>query len=399
VNIVFVCNSRLWGGAEKYVIDLAIGLRERGHSCRLAVPPESPLQNVVAGLPQLESVPLDLGPKLGRRTLFEYVLRRSRHRRQLRRVLQECMRVAPVDLVHFQFKKEQLLGTRVARSLGLRVVWTEHNRLPRAFTMPRLPVVLYRRGANRTDGVVCVARFVARDLERRGVAPSRLHVIPNGIHVSAAILASQRTTAREGLGLGADVPVIGMVSRLERFKGHRFLLDALPLLRRRFPDLHVVIAGDGPARVELIGHALRAGIDHCITFTGHRRDISALLPAFDVFVSTSLAEGLPFSLLEAMAAGLPVVATSVGGVPELVRHAETGLLVPAGDAPALAHAIAALLTDPERCRRMGEAGALRVNTQFTMAGMIERTESVLLAAAGLSSPAPPAPVALVAETT
>lgn len=396
MNILFVCNSRLWGGAEKYVIDVALGLAGRGHHCRIAVPPGSPLQHVVAGLPQLNAILLDLGPKLGRRSLFEFLLRRSQHRRRLRRVLRECMQETSIDLVHFQFKKEQLLGTHVARGLGLRVVWTEHNRLPPAFIAARLPVALYRRAANRTEAVLCVAEFVARDLERRGVTTSRLNVIHNGISVGAPPLPSGMHTAREGLGIEADRPVIGMISRLEPFKGHSFLLDALPVLLRRFPALHVVIVGDGPARIALMGQALRAGIDHCITFTGHRRDVESLLPAFDVFVSTSLAEGLPFSLLEAMAAGLPVVATSVGGVPELVCQGETGLLVPPADAGELAHAIAMLLTDPDRCVRMGRNGAMRVNAHFTVDGMIDRTESVMRRAAGLAAAEARAPV--VAET-
>ena len=382
MNLLFFCNSRYWGGGEKYVVDVAAGLTARDHVCRIVANSGSPLHREAATHSELEILTFDLGPKLSKGSALEFATLWSAHARRLRRFLEECLTRFPIDLVHFQYKKEQLLGTKVAHGMGLPVVWTEHDRLPPSFTAPIFPVVLYRRAARLPRRIVCVSRFGARDLERRGISPDLIDVCYNGIEMQPTPTASDRAAARQGLGMEAEAVVIGTTPRLLRNKGHRFLLDAVPVLRERIPQLHVLIMGDGPARQELERQAQQLKIDQCITFTGHLRDVRPMLAALDVFVLPSLREGMPFSVLEAMGAGLPVVATTVGGVPEVVDEGETGLLVPPRNASALTQATLALLNDADRRTRMGAAALRKVHSQFTMDRMIENTEKALLAAIG-----------------
>jgi len=176
--------------------------------------------------------------------------------------------------------------------------------------------------------------------------------------------------------LSSPGPVIGTVSVLRGKKGHRFLLEAAARLRQEYPGLKVIVVGDGPGRDGLWREAKALELERTVSFLGFRQDIPRILATFDVFVFPSLEEALGAAILEAMAAGKAVVASRVGGIPEAVVDRETGLLVPPADSGALAEAVRKLLQDPDLRRRMGEQGRLRVEEQFSLNRMLDRTAAL-----------------------
>jgi glycosyltransferase involved in cell wall biosynthesis len=207
---------------------------------------------------------------------------------------------------------------------------------------------MYRLSLLRTRRVAMVGqqvhdRFVASGLVKAWAAETVL----NGIPVQRfANSTARRQTARSRLNIAADVPVIGCVGRLVALKNQRLMLDAMPRLLRLHPDLRLVIVGDGPLDATLRAQALSLKVADHVDFLGPRIDVADLLPAFDIFALPSQTEGLSIALLEACATALAVVATQVGGNPEIIAHERTGLLVPPDDLQALGDALERLLADP-----------------------------------------------------
>jgi glycosyltransferase involved in cell wall biosynthesis len=204
-----------------------------------------------------------------------------------------------------------------------------------------------------------------------GLPAEKLVVIPNGVELPAEPLTSPEAVRAE-LELPLAGPVIGTVSRLNPVKGVDFLIQALA----QVDGGTLVVIGDGPKRAMLEILASYLGVAGRIHWLGHRRDVPHLLPALDVFVQPSLHEGLPNAVLEAMAAGLPVVATAVGGTPEVVVDGITGLLVPPSDPDTLAQAITILLRDSGLRHKMARAGRERVAKHFAVKRMVEQTEQL-----------------------
>jgi glycosyltransferase involved in cell wall biosynthesis len=224
------------------------------------------------------------------------------------------------------------------------------------------------------DAVIAVCELARQaEIERTGATPEKVVTIYNGIDPFPTIHPEQLTQLRHDLALPEKAPVIICVSRLHPQKGHDYLLAAWSRVTAVYPQAHLLIVGDGERRSQL--EQLAAGQPQ-IQFTGQRNDVPQLLALSDLFVLPSLWEGLPNVVLEAMAAGLPVVATAVGGTPELVIDGETGLLVPPRDPTALAQAALTLLNDLELARQMGENGRQRVTTQFTIQQTAAQTESL-----------------------
>lgn len=376
---LFVCNSRLWGGAEQYIVRLADALAARGHSPRVAAPPDSPLHEAAAGA-GLPVDPLDLGPKLSNRTAHDLVLNWRAYGSRMRAFLDESRARHDVDVLHLQFKKEQLLGTAAAAAGGLPVVWTEHGAVPAGIRAIGPVRDRYRRAAERAARILCVSQYVHADVAALGVPPQRLVVVYNGMEPAAAP-AADAARIRLELGLGAGDLLVGAVCRLTPLKGLFDLVDAAAIVLAWVPQARFVVAGEGPMRAAVEGRIRRNGIGNRMRLLGHRPDASALIAALDVLVSPSHSEGFSLVVLEGMNAGRAIVATRVGGVPELLEDGRVGALVEPRRPTLLAQAITALLHDEVVRATLGETARKRAALHFTLERMLARTEAELGAAA------------------
>jgi glycosyltransferase involved in cell wall biosynthesis len=225
------------------------------------------------------------------------------------------------------------------------------------------------------DRVIAVSGAIGSVVEAGGVSRSRLRLVYEGVPDRAALPGGREALA--ALGVPPDAPVIGNVAALTGHKDHATLVEALALLRRRVPEVRLVIAGEGSLRPALEAQVRERGLGDRVVFAGFRRDLDLLLPAFSVFCLSSRLEGLGTSLLDAMAFGLPVVATAAGGIPEAVEDGVTGRLAPPCDPAALAGALADVLGDEARRRAFGAAGRRRFLERFTADHMVAQTLAVL----------------------
>jgi glycosyltransferase involved in cell wall biosynthesis len=236
---------------------------------------------------------------------------------------------------------------------------------------------------------IACSRFTQRDWESRFPIPKgRMTTVQNGIDLSRGERSQSRDDAKAALGFGGDVLLIGCVANLHPYKGHRHLIEAFRRVRAAHPEARLVLAGAGALEAELREQAqvLRDGV----VFLGYCEEVRSVLEALDLYVQPSITEALGLAVLEASAMGLPVVASDVGGLPEVVRTGETGLLVPPADPEPLAKTMSDLLADPERRREFGAAGAEMVRKDFTRERMAEETCAVyerLLADAPSAAPA------------
>ncbi len=287
------------------------------------------------------------------------------------------------NVVHAHSTKAGLLARPAARLAGVPVVVYS----PHAFAfagaanpVARAWIIRVERALARwTDAVVCVSEGERQLALRARIAPrEKLVVIHNGIEPSVFQRVS-RAEARTNLEIEPGTPVIGFIGRLECQKGVSYLLQATARLVSLRASLLCLIVGDGALRLSLMREAEQLGIGQHVRFLGYRPDVPNILPALDVFVLPSLYEGLPYTVLEAMAAGIPVVATDVVGVGDVVRDGTTGLLVPPGDVPALSGAVQRILDDPSLGRRLALAGQTEVGSRFTLRETVSRLESLYLA--------------------
>jgi glycosyltransferase involved in cell wall biosynthesis len=232
-----------------------------------------------------------------------------------------------------------------------------------------------RRKYAACDRVIVVSRAIAAVLEQGGVPAARLRLVYEGVPDRPAAPGGAEALAELGVPPGA--PVVGNVAALTGHKDHATLVDAMALLLPRVADVRLVIAGEGELRSDLESRVRARGLDDRVVFAGFRSDLDRLLPACSVFCLSSRLEGLGTSLLDAMALGLPVVATAAGGIPEAVEDGVTGRLVPPCDPAALADALAEVLGDEAMRRAMGTAGRKRYESRFSADRMVEETLGVL----------------------
>jgi glycosyltransferase involved in cell wall biosynthesis len=251
---------------------------------------------------------------------------------------------------------------------GVGVVFTEHGRLSNA------PPSRKRRLINPILGRLPSAVFAVSDDLRRhmiaeGFTARRVQVIHNGIDIGHEVRADERRAARTTLGLPAEALVIGTVARLDPVKDLTTLVEAFARVRAQLATARLVMIGDGPERARIHDHVARLGLSDHVLMAGARNDVRVLLPAFDIYVNSSIHEGISLTILEAMAASLPVVATQVGGNPEVIG-AGTGALTPCQSVDGLAAALLTFAGDPERRQIVGDAARTRVRSSFSIDRMV-----------------------------
>jgi glycosyltransferase involved in cell wall biosynthesis len=357
------------GGTERLVLEIARRIQPSAMSfiCCLDEPGAWAAEAAAEGIPVTA-----LHRKPGIRPSIAYRLAREARR-------------FGADVVHCHQYSPFVYGSMAALlNPPFKLVVTEHGRLSAA------PPSRRRRLVNPLLSRVPDALFAVSDelrdyLVASGCSAGRVLVNRNGIDVGTRPRAEDRTRARRSLGVPDEAFLMGTVARLDPVKDLGTALEALSLLRQSMPHARLAIVGDGPERRALEELVARLKLDDCVHMTGHRSDVRQLLPGFDVFVNTSESEGISLTLLEAMAAGLPLVATGVGGTPEVVIDGETGTLVPPRDPQAVAAACASLAAHPERRAAFGEQGRSRVEREFELDRMVERYLRTYLRISGMAS--------------
>jgi glycosyltransferase involved in cell wall biosynthesis len=297
--------------------------------------------------------------------------------------LYRLIRRGHFDLVHTHSSKAGILGRVAARLAGVpRVVHTPHGHVFTGYfgkTLTTSFILLERWAATFTDRIIGLTDQEIRDhLARKIGKPGHFVSIPSGINIerfSTGSLVSPRSQMRASWGLPDHALLIGSVGRLETVKGHFYLLEAFASLAPRFPALYLALVGEGELAHTLRAFAQRSGLSERVLFLGWREDTPFLLDAFDLFVFPSLNEGMGRALVEAMAAGLPIVASRAGGISEVLAEGEAGLLVEAGAAPALAQGIEMLLLDPALRARLGSAARERAR-RYSVEAMLQKIEAL-----------------------
>jgi glycosyltransferase involved in cell wall biosynthesis len=359
VRVLHVVAPALAGGLERVVTSLAAGLRERGHEVRVAAIVEPGTAPHPFGQAAADAgVPCTAVVVPARAYLAE------------RRAIARILRDTGPAVVHTHGYRPDVVDAPIARRAGIPTVTTVHG-----FTgggrRNRLYEWLQERAFRRFDAVVAVSRPLADLLSARGVPGARLRTIVNAWLPSGAPLA--RLEARARLGVDPDRPRIGWVGRLSAEKGADLFVEALAQLDDRTVAASVV--GTGPLLAALERRAARLGLADRLSFHGIVPDAGRLMAAFDVFVLSSRTEGTPIVLFEAVAAGVPVVATAVGGVPDVVTDTEAAL-VPAGEARALAAAIARTLAEPAAAAARAAAATRRLRTRYASGPWFEAYETL-----------------------
>lgn len=344
------------GGTERLVIQIAREVERRGHTAVVFGPPDG------IGKGWLRKELAALGFEWG--TLPRRWMLDPRAVRDIVRL----MRRHGVDVVHSHEFAPSVFGAVACWLLRKPHVLTMHSNLYFAGAWRRRVAF---RWAVRHSGAVAVSRDTRDDAERLlGVPPGTIHVVPNGI----ASQPGDRLPLRRELGVPDDEPLVVALGNLNPRKAHILLLQALVELRRRRPELrwHVAIAGrDQGSGDELRTFADTNGVAPLVHLLGHRSDTENVLAAADIFAMSSLHEGMPLAIMEAMFAGKPVVSSVAGGIAEMITEGTDGLLTPVGDAAAIASALERLLTDPRLRARLGEAARARAQRQFGIAPMMD----------------------------
>ncbi|MGI9424895.1 MAG: glycosyltransferase [Hyphomicrobiaceae bacterium] len=348
VRVLFVVRSLHVGGMERMVIELAAGLNPTHYQVRFCTI-EDPgqladhLQSAGILLDALNKPP---GLRLG------YV-------RRLRAILDAWR----PDIIHTHNDTGHFYASlaNVGRGSKARLLHTKHGR---GDPDDRKSVIRNWLSSRLSDVVIAVSddvEKICREVEK--VPAGKVRTIINGIKLDPYL-----SLKREGPASGAIL--FGHVGRLSEVKNQRLLIEAFAIVHRQLPQSRLAIAGDGPLRSELEEQTRTLGIASSVDFLGYRSDVAAVLSDIDVFLLSSQSEGTPLVVIEAMAAGIPVIATDVGGLSEMLKDRQTGMLVPPGDARSLANRMLELASDKEKRYRLGERGRENAKAHYSLERMI-----------------------------
>jgi len=360
IRLLELRNTYKWGGGPDKTILLSAQRHDRGR-----------VYPVVAYVRDVRDTEFKITAKAKAMGLhYHEIPERGKFDLRVPRALREIVLREDINLIHSHDYKTDLFAYLVALWVGrhrVGLISTAH-----AWVMLGRKGELYRRLdlrlMRRFDHLIAVSSATKEEMMQAGVPGRKITVIHNGIDTEAWAREKVRGTLREELGLGSAYPVIGYVGRIMPEKDLDSWLRAAAMVARTYPAARFLLVGEGKdgetqtGLQSLIGHL---GIAHQVTFVGYRTDLPSVYAAFDLFVLSSLREGLPNSILEAMALGVPVVTTDVAGAKELVVHGQTGYVVPQKDPEQLAQAMLEILANDERRLNMGRAGRKRVEAEFS----------------------------------
>jgi L-malate glycosyltransferase len=358
LRILHLDTERTWRGGEAQLLHLAVGLAGRGHFCVVAGQPAAPLLKRAAekGL-RTEAVSMPSEWSLSAAWAIARVLKRER-----------------IDVIHMHTSHACTLGGWAARMAGVpvRIISRRVDFSVRSNPFRKLK---YQWGVDR---IVAISGGVRDVLINDGLDPDRIEVIRSGIDPRPFDPGFPSGEARREFGIPEQSPVIGCVAHFADHKGHRYLVEAAARVAAEIPDVRFLLVGKGELRPQIELQIKELNLERHMILTGFRNDVPRLLAAMDIVVLSSHLEGLGTSLLDAMAMARPVVATRVGGIPEMVQDGVTGRLVPPRDPVALAGALIDLIRRPGERKRMGEAGRTRMLSAFSAEAMVSATEALYL---------------------
>lgn len=366
LDVLFVITKASWGGAQRYVHDLATALAAEGREVAVAYGTPGLLVERLASA-GIRTIPLSsMGRdiRVGSEVSSFFALR-------------SLFRTLRPRVVHLNSSKAGGLGSLAARLAGVpRIVftahgwaWNEDRPFPARFAI-RVFAWLTVMLAHRT---ICVSDAMRREASWMPFAASKLVVVANAIEAPAFLA---RADARERLGLPASGAVIGMISELHPTKRVEDAIRAASMLVERHPGITLAVLGDGEERLELERLIALHGLTDRVRLLGFVPDASRYLKAFDLFLHASRSESFGFAVVEAGFAGLPVVATNVGAIPELIEHAVSGTLVRSQDPEALARALSRYIEHPEKAKEHGDALSLRMREIVSLPRMVRETAAL-----------------------
>jgi glycosyltransferase involved in cell wall biosynthesis len=360
-KILFLNSIRenVWGGGENLIYNLATHLSRRGHKIWIVGRKNSEFLNHFSS-PEINLVPLKIRGDFGPANIFS---------------LAKLMSKEKIDFAWVNFNKDLRLGGIAARlSSGVKVIWGMGVLLPGTNLIHRLT------GKYIPDKIVVPSQNLKDQLKRfTWLKQEKIEVVLNGIDLSCFDfdLKKEREKLFQKYNLDPKLMLIGVPARLVEAKGHRYLLQAIPEIVQTFPEVKFLFAGDGSEKESLKSLCTQLNLDNHIIFAGYVKDIFETISGFDLLVLPSIIEPFGLVLAEGMALKKPIVATRVGGVPEVIQDKVTGLLVPPKDPQSLAQAIMTLLQDRNLCISLGEAGRKRVEAFFDIKKMVDKIESLL----------------------
>ncbi len=345
--------GEVWSGIEQRIFFIARYLKKKGIYCALAVSPASPLWSKA----EKESIPLHPLP-IRKKLDFRGIA-------GLRTVLKK----EKIDILHTHRSTDHWIGALAVQWLPVKVVRTRHN-----FTsIPEnlCNSILYHTW---THHFILVAEKIRENVQKIGIPPSRITVIHSAVDVEK--FPGRKGVLRKELNIPREAPLIGMVGRIREHKNYPLFLEFACLLLRDFPTAHFVIAGEGPLEEVIRGRAETMGLRERIHFIGGREDVEDVISSFDVFVLTSKIEGSPAVIKEAMLCGVPVVASDVGGIPEIIETGKEGLLVEPGNPLRIKEAVEFFLTHSGEKNKMTEKAKRKILRYFHPDTLGEKTLEV-----------------------
>ncbi len=348
---MFIDTERVWRGGQDQLFTLVKGLHQRGHKIHLICHPRTLLESRASELGILVH-PISIWSEVGLLSLLQLII---------------VFRKARPDVLAFNTPKAIAIGTLASKfaPVGAGIIFRRVNFPLRKGIFTRLK---YTWGI---QCIVAISKSIRLQLETCGIPASKIRTIYEGMDLS---LFPKRTPLKAHNG--AEPVIVGTVAHLSREKGLNFLIEAASLIPDVKRKLRFIIVGDGYCLEELRGLVDQKGLKDVFEFAGFHSDTSQYMRSFDIFALPSLSEGLSSAILEAMATSLPIIATDVGGIPELVKDGDNGLLVAPANPAALARAILRLADNPEESRRMGQRGRERMEEQFTLERKIVETEQL-----------------------
>jgi glycosyltransferase involved in cell wall biosynthesis len=356
MNILFITNHLNVGGISSYLLTLASGLKQKGHQVYLASSGgELEGKFIQAGI-VLFKVPLKTKNEISPKIFFSFWK------------LRKIARKFKIDLIHSQSRTTQVLGDLLGRALVKPHIFTCHG-----FFKPK---ILRRIFGCWGQKVIAISQQVREHLIIDfKLDENKINVINNGIDTKNFGDFSSRDMVRKDLGLN-DALLVGMIARLSDVKGHTYLIQAMSEVIKKFPSAKLLIIGQGRMKETLIKQTDDLGLKNSVVFIPEVKNTKDLLVAMDIFVMPSLQEGLGLALMEAMAQGVAVVGSAVGGIKTLIQDKQNGLLVAPADAPALAQAIIMLLNDAVLRRALGTQARKFIIANFSKEEMVNKTEIV-----------------------